>query len=61
MIECSRMFVGLLSASIIDADTNVSVFSSSDTGLALNEIAGQEGINDFYLTERIVGVLSYEE
>ena len=61
LIECSRMFVGLLSASIIDADTNVSVFSSSDTGLALNEIASQEDINDFYLTERIVGVLSYEE
>ena len=61
LIECSRMFVGLLSASIIDADTNVSVFNSSDTGLALNEMASQEGINDFYLTERIVGVLSYEE
>lgn len=61
LIECSKMFVGLLSASIIDADTNVSVFSASDTGLLLNEIASQEGINDFYLTERIAGVLSYED
>nr|DAD60627.1 MAG TPA: PRTRC system protein A [Caudoviricetes sp.] len=61
LIECSKTFVGLLSASIIDADTNVSIFSGSDTGISLDEMAGQAGINDFYLTERIAGVLSYEE
>lgn len=61
LIECSKTFVGLLSASIIDADTNVSIFSGSDTGISLDEMAGQAGINDFYLTERIAGVLSYEQ
>ena len=61
LIECSKTFVGLLSASIIDADTNASIFSGLDTGISLDELAGQAGINDFYLTERIAGVLSYKE